>query len=412
MVLLMFVELSATGRKRENRDRFYSSRVTSWDPEPIKPAKSLWSTFSVCSFPRMMTLRSRLVLLAVGTLLLVTMLFFYFRAHLSSSSSSEHIFGVTEQPACYRYPKQQNFHKYAQSSSQYTIAIISDMDKSSKTEDKAWRAVLKTGVLTRDTNTGKYSVAWSDEQEVKSVLNEAGRAMELSDLTYFNSQLYTFDDRTGLVFTLDGKQAIPRHVLMEGNGHSTKGMKIEWATVKDSLLYVGSIGKEWTTPDGEILNHNPGWVKTIDVDGRVAVHDWNPHYEALRKATNTQFPGYLLHEAVRWNAALRRWFFLPRRVSKEAYNEVLDEERGSNLILSTDEFWGDIRASYIGPDIPTHGFSAFQFVPFRETEIVALKTEEYKDKISTFLTVFDLSGAVLMEEQHVGNVKYEGLEIL
>jgi hypothetical protein len=32
---------------------------------------------------------------------------------------------------------------------------------------------------------------------------------------------------------------------------------------------------------------------------------------------------------------------------------------------------------------PTHGFSTFQFVPFREHEVVALKTEEHQDKIST-----------------------------
>jgi len=29
-----------------------------------------------------------------------------------------------------------------------------------------------------------------------------------------------------------------------------QGLKVEWATVKDSHLYVGSTGKEWTTTKG------------------------------------------------------------------------------------------------------------------------------------------------------------------
>ena len=40
-----------------------------------------------------------------------------------------------------------------------------------------------------------YSVA---QTELMSALGEAGRAMELSDLLYYNGHLYTFDDRTGV----------------------------------------------------------------------------------------------------------------------------------------------------------------------------------------------------------------------
>ena len=31
-------------------------------------------------------------------------------------------------------------------------------------------------------------------------------------------------------------------------------MKWEWATTKDSYLYMGSMGKEYTNPDGSIAN--------------------------------------------------------------------------------------------------------------------------------------------------------------
>ena len=75
--------------------------------------------------------------------------------------------------------------------------------------------------------------------EVKSQLNEGGRGMELSDLAYYNGYLYSFDDRTGVVFRIIGEKIIPYRILMDGNGIDEKGMKIEWATVKDNLLYMG-----------------------------------------------------------------------------------------------------------------------------------------------------------------------------
>jgi len=85
---------------------------------------------------------------------------------------------------------------------------------------------------------------------------------------------------------------------------------------------------------------------------------------------------------------------------------------------------------------PTHGFSAFQFLPFREHEVVALKSEEHHDDIHTCtlaflqlllslhsitsylhmrsvdLMVFDLAGQVLLEETLVGNVKYVSLRLV
>ena len=93
--------------------------------------------------------------------------------------------------------------------------------------------------------------------------------MELSDLTYFGQDLFAFDDRTGVgmcynlkslasfltwysnpVFKVKGSDLLPYRILLDGDGEITKGMKVEWATVKDDLLYVGSTGKEWTTPEG------------------------------------------------------------------------------------------------------------------------------------------------------------------
>ena len=35
-------------------------------------------------------------------------------------------------------------------------------------------------------------------------------------------------------------------------------------TVKNERLFIGGLGKLWTTQTGEVLHDNPQWVKTVD----------------------------------------------------------------------------------------------------------------------------------------------------
>lgn len=93
----------------------------------------------------------------------------------------------------------------------------------------------------------------------------------------------------GLVSSL----VIPSTKLPYGLGRHTKPFKMEWATEKDGLLYLGSIGKEWVVNGvrdalqqagihlidvksllQETIHHNCVWVKTIDQCGRIKSHDW------------------------------------------------------------------------------------------------------------------------------------------
>ena len=53
----------------------------------------------------------------------------------------------------------------------------------------------------------------------------------------------------------------------------------------------------------------------------------------------------MIHEACAWSDIKRKWVFLPRRESKEAYNEEDDENRGTNLMLITDEDFSDVEVS-------------------------------------------------------------------
>ena len=68
-------------------------------------------------------------------------------------------------------------------------------------------------------------------------------------------------------------------------------MKCEWMTVKDEHLYVGGLGKEWTTPDGTVLNFNPMFVKRISMTGEVEHLNWYDQYIKLRSRAGIEFPG-------------------------------------------------------------------------------------------------------------------------
>ena len=300
----------------------------------------------------------------------------------------------------------------------YDLLIVADLDKKSRMEDDPkgkWYSIMKKGQLKREKN-GTFSIQWVQETKLTTKLSEAGRGMELSALVNYNHHLYTFDDRTGLVFEVAGKKAIPRHILMEGDGNTDKGQKTEWATVKDGKMYVGSFGKEYTNPDGSIKNTNNMWVSVIDSKGTVTHEDWTDRFNRVREAAGCPYPGYMIHEAIAWSPYRKQWVILPRRVSKKPYDEVKDERRGSNTVIFASEDFSDIEVKHMTKKTPTRGFSDFKFLPFsQDTIIVALKSEENdaEQTQNSYITVFDLSGKILMEETEIpGGMKFEGLEFV
>lgn len=314
-------------------------------------------------------------------------------------------------------------------SSVYRIAVITDLDKDSKTEDgKKWRSYFRRGRLTVSSDFTRVSVDWDETKDDISLLSEVssgGRAMELSDLVVFNRNLFTVDDRTGILYKIDDLSSsssemhvVPWVILSDGPGNVSKSFKGEWMTVKDEHLYVGGLGKEWTNPQGEFINDHPMWVKRVDAWGRVEHLQWTETYKEIRRSMGIEWPGYMVHEAVQWSEIHKKWFFLPRRVSHEVYNEDVDEGRGSNVMAVADEFFRSTpEVTRIGTnnEPSTRGFAAFQFVPNTNDElIIALKSEE-KDghPVGSYVTVFHISGRILLHEQQLqGAYKFEGLSII
>ncbi|XP_051851426.1 soluble calcium-activated nucleotidase 1 isoform X1 [Antechinus flavipes] len=288
----------------------------------------------------------------------------------------------------------------------YRIAVIADLDTESRAKkENTWFSYLKKGYLTLSESGDKVTVEWDKEDGIlESHLAEKGRGMELSELIVFNGKLYSVDDRTGVVYQIEGTKTVPWVILSDGDGTVGKGFKAEWLAVKDEHLYVGGLGKEWTTTTGEVMNENPEWVKVIGYKGNVYHENWVSNYNALRDAAGIRPPGYLIHESACWSDTLQRWFFLPRRASHERYNEKEDEHRGTNLLLRSAQDFGDISVSHIGEVTPTHGFSSFKFIPNTDDQIiVALKSEEDNGKIATYIMAFTLDGHFLLPETRIGN---------
>ncbi|XP_036405233.1 soluble calcium-activated nucleotidase 1-like [Megalops cyprinoides] len=297
----------------------------------------------------------------------------------------------------------------------YRIAVIADLDTASRSDkDLTWFSYLRRGHLLVSESGDRVAVEWDPEQVVlETHLAEKGRGMELSELVAFNGRLYSVDDRTGVVYHIDGDRAVPWVILPDGDGTVSKGFKAEWLAVKGEHLYVGGLGKEWTTTTGEVVNDNPEWVKVVGYRGDVQHENWVAHYNALRSAAGISPPGYLIHESAAWSPVLQRWFFLPRRASSERYDEAADERRGTNLLLSCSPGFRHITAQRVGPLNPTHGFSSFKFVPGTDDQIVlALKSEEDAGSIATYMLAFALDGRILLPETKIGDVKYEGLEFI
>lgn len=107
----------------------------------------------------------------------------------------------------------------------YRIALIADLDTGSKAqEENTWFSYLKKGYLTLSNSGDQVAVEWDKGHDVlESHLAEKGRGMELSDLVVFNGKLYSVDDRTGVVYQVEGSKTVPWVILSDGDGTVGKG---------------------------------------------------------------------------------------------------------------------------------------------------------------------------------------------
>jgi len=306
----------------------------------------------------------------------------------------------------------------SQTHTEFRVALIADMDTNSKKEDSFVSYLLRARLRV---SNDRLSVTYTPESvaaELHSAYAYGDRGMELSELVVFNGRLYTCDDRTGIVYEVLLRKKLlvmPWIILPDGDGlSSNKGFKCEWMSVKDGVMYVGGLGKEWTTTTGELVNRNPQWIKIVQPSGFVTHKDWSSVYDKIRAKAGFSYPGYMIFESGVWSDVHRSWFFMPRRASAEPYDEKLDEKRATNLLVKADADFDRIKVMTIGEVNPIRGYSSFKFVPYTDDEIiVALKSEESNGQISSYISVFRISGEMLLHDTLVSNeLKYEGIEFI
>ena len=157
------------------------------------------------------------------------------------------------------------------------------------------------------------------------------------------------------------------------------------------------------------------FVKTVSHFGDVLHEDWMKRYVDMRASAGIRYPGYMIHESAAWSRRNQKWTFLPRRAHVGRYDDKEDEHHATNLMITADAEFADIRIKPLGPLKPEHGFSSFKFIPGTNDElVVALKSKEVDGKLESFIMVFDVAtGATIMDEVTIpGSYKFEGIEFL
>ncbi|KAI1716942.1 apyrase domain-containing protein [Ditylenchus destructor] len=311
-----------------------------------------------------------------------------------------------------------------------SFMTIADMDSHLlDSSGKYWRSPSARGTIKysydKASNNIHFEVKMFETIEYKGQMGYGNRGMELSELKVFYGRLYAVCDRTGIVFWLHGRVQIPWTIYADGNGIFEKPFKTEWMLIKDGKLYTGGYGKEWTDDDGEVAKNtgkNPQYVKIIDRNGRVKHVNWRRKFLALRRRVGISSDvrsGYMVHESAQWSKIHRKFFFLPRKVSHEPYDDKIDEKKGGHILLSANPSFTRIDKVNIysdgKPPNKSRGFSSFQFIPETNDEvIVALKTVERDGHpLESYITIFNIHGKVYVRDTKIGgDHKFEGIEFI
>ena len=309
---------------------------------------------------------------------------------------------------------------------------------SSGANPKAWHSMFWYGRLVYEGDRGEcsYRILRDGEHEFHIDRGDSSkRGAEYSAIEVFDGKIITFCDRTGncdeLHLSLDrfsGKTVVTSAPVMDssgnrvcismGDGSKCKPLKVEWTTQKNGKLIIGSTGKERTDDDGNVVHEGEMWIKVMEPGSYQISHiDARHHYRSLRDAA--QGARYMIHESGRWSDYHKRWFFLPRKMSREPYDEIIDRSKCVNLMFTLPEppLTTPLAPHEIGmQDIlgctgGKRGCSDFLFIPgTHDCHIFILRTEEtIEDEINTYASVIDLEGRTLMAECLVGkNRKFEG----
>jgi soluble calcium-activated nucleotidase 1 len=98
-------------------------------------------------------------------------------------------------------------------------------------------------------------------------------------------------------------------------------------------------------------------VKVVNALGVVSHQPWSRVYNDMKTSAGIRDKGYIIHESACWSSIHKRWYFLPRRASQETYNDVDDEHRATNLLITADADLSNMETSHIGVGVAAHNLS-------------------------------------------------------
>lgn len=292
------------------------------------------------------------------------------------------------------------------------LAFISDDDSDSVSSDgKSFASKLSLATLDFDNNLHFFS-----DVNLETGLNYKGRGAEMSELILMNNNLHSFCDKTGIMYKIVYGKLVPVHIFTEGR-NSDKPMKIEWATRRKTNILLGSHG---TNIDKQIVA-----VYSL-IDNTIHYEDFSEIYEKMRTiakvvATN----GYIVFETVIYDNIKEEWFFIPRKISYQPYEETLDESVGCTKMFRCNIDFSQIDMIQIGKsddltDLDkASGYSSAKLVPVCNLNrdkidgIFAIKTIEANGTFSSYYQIFDREGKIIKKLTLFSDKnKFEGVEVL
>lgn len=295
------------------------------------------------------------------------------------------------------------------------ILFISDDDSTIKSDH-----VNSCSKLVHITIDASYNLFPIMETKLESAFSYKDCGCELSELFFIGNSLYTFCDKTGIMYKIVKNKLTyklshklsPVHIFTEGI-NSDVPMKIEWVAKKHSDLFLGSYG----TPSGgrEVV----AVFSLIDKD--IKYENFGFHYEKMRQIAGIRNGnGYIAFETVIFDNVRDEWLFIPRKIAYEPFDVERDETIGSTKMFRCSHDFRRIEIISIGNEEELteldkcSGYSSAKIIPGSpKFEIFAIKTIEKDGQSKTYYQVFDRNGKIIKPlEIFSDKYKFKGVEVV
>eukprot|EP00122_Pirum_gemmata_P007786 Pgem_evm1s7160 len=264
----------------------------------------------------------------------------------------------------------------------------------------------------KNVNSNHTNIIIDSSQKINvNFTNSHGEKNEFSELLKLEETVYTFDDKTGIMYSIPWSKTNDQYNTKLERVHQFKtsdskiAMKTEWATslTNPHHILVGSHGVGYKKRDEVVV---------YDVKGKkeIAKQKWGV-YKEIANFLDLNDDGYLNVEGVIFEPTQAKLFIFPRLTCNSTFGK--GPEHYSNFFVSCDFNDQNLSCSNyqkttLSDSDPFTGFSSVKLL--NNNKFIALKTNETSDDdhYSTIKS-FDNTGKVFWSHLLSNNTKFEGL---